>query len=116
MDNTAEALPLSKEFADRLRGAQSLLLQLGFRLFSKKERPGLLLISKTLFDQTTFPDDFTFTCIDGEVISLERAKFLDDDTRFGLLAFGVMPPQYGKMYALIRAQKEGVVDGIPNQV
>ena len=60
------------------------LLNLGFRWWDEKHE--LLLVPLKLFNQ--IPDGTEFTCISGEK-AVKGKDPIDDDTRGGLMAYGV---------------------------
>ncbi len=67
------------------------LLQRGWRWWTKES--GVLLCSAVDFDNV--PDGTIMTSISGRVVR-KGVDYIDDDTRFGCLAFGVVRSDVGK--------------------
>ena len=71
---------------DYTRMSKAALLELGFRQYN--EASNLMLVPDKLYEE--IPNGTTLTSIFGEKV-VKGTDYIDLDTRFGLLAFGIIP-------------------------
>lgn len=94
---------LTVQVTERLADAEKrLCAEYGLRRSSKES--GLLLIPLALLDRLL--EGLILTSIDGEKCTVGQDE-IDDDTRFGLLAYGVVSGQY---LPLLEALRKTAVD------
>ena len=101
---------LAGQVAERLADAEKRLCaeyglrRSGYGLRRSSKESGLLLIPLALLDR--LPEGLILTSIDGEKYTVGQDE-IDDDTRFGLLAYGVVSGQY---LPLLEALRKTAVD------
>jgi len=93
----AQENDLPIKVAERLMGVKEILTKkYGLRFFDDND--DLLLLPKRFLSK--LPDGFTLTCIDRKKVVVGKDE-IDDDTRFGLLAFGVVAEQYLELLGVL---------------
>jgi len=75
--------------------SSEILIGFGFRFWDDK----LLLIPQSLYNR--LPDGIILTSISGDVVT-KGIEYIDQDTRGGMLAFGVTPDQYDDAISWLR--------------